>query len=65
MNLYSLLDHVDNLNNNSLLLFSYGSGCCSSLIHAKIHHKPNGSGKIEVNYKSLDELEGIKNKLKK
>ena len=31
----------------------------------KIHHKPNGSGKIEVNYKSLDELEGIKNKLKK
>ena len=30
----------------------------------KIHHKQNGSGKIEVKYKSLEELEGILKKLK-
>lgn len=31
----------------------------------KIQHNTNGSGKIEVKYKSLDELEGIMAKLKK
>ena len=31
----------------------------------KIYHKPNGSGNIQVKYKSLDELEGITDKLKK
>ena len=30
----------------------------------KIHHKQNGSGKIEVKYKSLEELEGILKKFK-
>ena len=30
----------------------------------KIHHKQNGSGKIEVRYKSLEELQGIMNKFK-
>ena len=31
----------------------------------KIQHKTDGSGKIEVKYKSLEELEGIINKLQK
>ena len=30
----------------------------------KIHHKQNGSGKIEVKYKSLEELQGILEKFK-
>ena len=30
----------------------------------KIHHKKNGSGKIEVKYKSLEELQGIMSKFK-
>ena len=30
----------------------------------KIHHKQNGSGKIEVKYKSLEELQGIMSKFK-
>ncbi len=30
----------------------------------KIHHKHDGSGKIEIKYKSLEELQGIMNKFK-
>ena len=30
----------------------------------KIHHKQNGSGKIEVKYKSLEELQGIMSNFK-
>ena len=38
--LHSLLEHATDIENKKILMFSYGSGCCSTMMRAIIHKLP-------------------------
>lgn len=38
--LHSLLEHAADIKNKQILMFSYGSGCCSTMMRAIIHNLP-------------------------
>jgi hydroxymethylglutaryl-CoA synthase len=52
--LVSLLITIPDIKNKNVLLFSYGSGLCSSMLNIKIHTNP--LNKLQV-YSIIDRLE--------